>query len=212
MIEIKCFTVNAFSENTYLVFDRAGNGVVIDPGFMDMRESQQFDAFIDANQIQLSRCLQTHAHIDHIMGVHHINRKYGLKTRMHQNEVSVFSSGKNVSAMYGLPYTEGIYDDDYLAEGTILQIGEITFSVLFTPGHSPGSVCFYFPDQHALIAGDLIFKGSVGRTDLPGGDHDTLIESVRNEVFVLPGQTRIYPGHGEPTDVAQEKLYNPFFN
>jgi glyoxylase-like metal-dependent hydrolase (beta-lactamase superfamily II) len=212
MIEIRCFTVNAFAENTYLVFDDLGNGLVIDPGFMNTSESDAFDAFVQANNINLRQCLQTHCHIDHILGVHHINQKYGLKTRMHPNELIVFESGRNVSAMYGLPYKEGMYNDEYLANGMNLLIGEIKCSVHFTPGHSPGSVCFYFYEQHLLIAGDLIFKGSVGRTDLPGGDHDELINSVRNEVFVLPHHTLIYSGHGEPTDVGQEKLYNPFFN
>lgn len=212
MIEIRCFTVNAFSENTYLVFDQAGNGLVIDPGFMDTGESNNFDAFVANNGIILRQCLQTHCHIDHIMGVHHINQKYGLKTRMHQKEISVFDSGKHVSAMYGLPYKEGIYNEDYLLNGMQLQIGHISFRVLFTPGHSPGSVCFYFNEQDILLAGDLIFKGSVGRTDLPGGDQTALINSVRQEVFVLPDQTLIYSGHGEPTEVGHEKLHNPFFN
>lgn len=212
MIEVRCFTVNAFSENTYLVFDQAGNGLVIDPGFMDTGESNNFDAFVANNRITLRQCLQTHCHIDHIMGVHHINQKYGLKTRMHQKEISVFDSGKNVSAMYGLPYKEGVYNEDYLANGMQMQIGDIPFRVLFTPGHSPGSVCFYFNEQDVLIAGDLIFKGSVGRTDLPGGDHTALMNSVRQEVFVLPDHTLIYSGHGEPTEVGHEKLHNPFFN
>jgi glyoxylase-like metal-dependent hydrolase (beta-lactamase superfamily II) len=209
-MKIQTFTVNPFAENTYLLYNDSGAAVVFDPGFMSSEECRAFDGFVSEQKLQLSRCLQTHCHIDHILGVHYINTKYGLTSELHSLEQSVMESGRQVSSMYGLPYTEGTFAKEHIIENTKITVGNSTCDVLFTPGHSPGSVCFYFEKEGVLIAGDLIFQGSIGRTDLPGGNHETLLESVKKNIFVLPDDTVIYPGHGNPTTVKEEKKYNPF--
>ena len=203
-------TVNPFQENTYVLADGAGRAVVIDPGMSDRPEREAFDGFLRKRDLRLEACWLTHAHIDHVLGLAHVYAEYGLAPRLHALERPVYGANPQVAAMYGMglqPLPDPVYDLDVDRPAVI---GDLSCRVILAPGHSPGSVCFYLGDEGLLIGGDVLFRDSIGRTDLPGGDHDTLLRSIRERVFPLPGDTVVHPGHGPETTVAYERVNNPF--
>jgi hydroxyacylglutathione hydrolase len=208
-LNLHAFTFNAFSENTYLIWDENKNGVAIDPGMMTRAEEQVFSTFLTENEIRLNRVWLTHCHIDHIMGLDFIHRTYGLRGEAHVLDQVNVERSPVVASMYGLPYSEGPAPEYSLEPGNLSCDG-IACNVLFTPGHSPGHVVFYFEKEGWLLAGDTLFQGSIGRTDLPGGDFPTLEKSIRNELYTLPNETAVYSGHGPATTIEFEKKSNPF--
>ena len=203
-------TFNPFQENTYVLAGASGRAVVVDPGMSDRAEREEFDAFLRERGLELEACWLTHAHIDHVLGVPHVYDAYGLRPRLHPRERPVYEANAQVASMYGMalaPLPDPLYElaDDAVAEGAGHALRQ-----LLAPGHSPGSVCFYQEDAGLLLGGDVLFRESIGRTDLPGGDHDTLLRSVRERVYALPGATTVWPGHGPQTTVAHERANNPF--
>ncbi|MFN4884939.1 MAG: MBL fold metallo-hydrolase [Bacteroidota bacterium] len=208
-LNLHTFTFNAFSENTYLVWDENKIGVAIDPGMMTREEEHSFRSFLTENEIQLQRVWLTHCHIDHIMGLDYIHRNYGIVAEAHALDQVNVERSPLVAEMYGLPYSEGPAPQYVLEPGNLSHAG-IACVVRFTPGHSPGHVVFYFEKEGWLLAGDTLFQGSIGRTDLPGGDFATLEKSIRNELYTLPNETRVYSGHGPATTIEFEKNANPF--
>ena len=203
-------TFNPFQENTYVLADDAGRAVVIDPGMSDVPEREEFDGFLRKHHLILEACWLTHAHIDHVLGLGHVHATYGLRPRLHPGERPVYTANPQVAAMYGMALQalpEPLYDLDVNKPAVI---GDLTCRVILAPGHSPASVCFYLPEEGLLIGGDVLFKDSIGRTDLPGGDHETLLKSIREQVYPLPGNTTVHPGHGPATDIAYERVNNPF--
>ena len=212
MLTIKTFTFNPFQENTYLLYNEKNEAILIDPGCYEEYEKQELSQFLTDNNIEIKLLLNTHCHVDHVLGNNFIEQKYGLITRMHELELPIFRAVASYASNYGFVYQAATESQDFLLDFEQINFGDDTLEVLFCPGHSPGSVCFYNAKQNFLIAGDVLFYRSIGRTDLPGGDHATLIRSIKNRLLNLPAETVVYPGHGPSTTIAAEKQYNPFIN
>ncbi len=212
MLTIKTFTFNPFQENTYLLYNEKNEAILIDPGCYEEYEKQELSQFLTDNNIEIKLLLNTHCHVDHVLGNNFIEQKYGLITRMHELELPVLRAVATYASNYGFVYQAATESQDFLLDFEQINFGDDTLEVLFCPGHSPGSVCFYNAKQNFIIAGDVLFYRSIGRTDLPGGDHPTLIRSIKNRLLNLPAETVVYPGHGPSTTIAAEKQYNPFIN
>lgn len=210
-MEIGIFTFNGFSENTYVLYDETKECVIIDPGCSNDEEREALDSFISSQNLKPVRLLNTHCHIDHILGNKYVSEKYALELEAHKGEVPVLESGLMVSQMYGIAYEKSPDITKFIEEDELVGFGNTTLKTLLTPGHSPASISFYNEENEVLIAGDVLFQGSIGRTDLPGGDYDTLINAVRTKFFTLPDSTRVFPGHGPATKIGIEKEMNPFF-
>jgi glyoxylase-like metal-dependent hydrolase (beta-lactamase superfamily II) len=210
MIQIHTFTFNPFSENTYVVYDDTGEGVIIDPGCYEKTEKAELAQFIESKKIRIRYLLNTHCHIDHVLGNSFVKEKYQVPFLIHQKDEPVLRSVKAYAPSYGFNLYQEILPDDYLSEGDVVSFGNTSLAVIFLPGHSPGHVGFYHKESQAMLSGDVLFEQSIGRTDLPGGDFNTLINSIHTKIFVLPDQVVVYPGHGNVTTVGEEKISNPF--
>ena len=210
MFQIKKFTFNGFQENTFLIYDETLESVLIDPGNNSIAEDEEILDFIHSNNLELKKVVLTHAHLDHVFGLAFIEKQFGLKALLHPGEVTVLEQAANVAKMYGVPFRGQPEAGGFLTDADQLTFGNQSLSILFTPGHSPASICFYSEENKVLIGGDVLFLQSIGRTDLPGGDFDTLISSIKNQLFVLPDDVIVYPGHGPKTTIGYEKTNNPF--
>jgi glyoxylase-like metal-dependent hydrolase (beta-lactamase superfamily II) len=164
------------------------------------------------NDLNLKRLLLTHAHIDHILGLEFIYRRFNLSPEMHELEKPVFDSANQISSMYGISYIEPPKIACYIVDNQPIMLFNSLVDCIWTPGHSPGSLCYYFRKSKILIGGDVLFEGSIGRTDLPGGDYNTLIRSIKSRLYPLGNDVIVYPGHGGITTIGQERLTNPFLN
>lgn len=209
-IMIHCFTFGPFQENTYVVWDNTLECVVIDPGNSNAKEHQLLNDFISKNNLIPKRLLLTHAHIDHINGNKYLNDQYGLLPEVHPSDVVFIEKHSSTAAMYGLPVEQSPLPKAYLKEGDVVTFGQSSFTIIHTPGHSPGSVTFYHEKEKVIISGDVLFYGSIGRTDLPLGHHDTLISSIKQKLLILDDDTKVYSGHGPLTTIGFEKMNNPF--
>lgn len=212
MLKIKTFTFNPFQENTYLLINEHNEGLLIDPGCCEPSEYTELQEYLTNNNIKLTMLLNTHAHVDHVLGYEFVSRTYGLTTRLHEAEMPVYRAVKTYASNYGFVYQDGPEPTELLSDGERITFGNNVLEVLFCPGHSPGSVVFYCKEQNFAIAGDVLFYRSIGRTDLPGGDHATLLRSIKAKMYTLPEETIVYPGHGPQTTIGSEKIYNPFVN
>lgn len=213
MTNVQAFAFNPFSENTYLVYDESRECLIIDPGCYTPSERQQLHDFIAAQQLKPVRLINTHCHIDHVLGNRYVAETYGLELEIHQGELPVLESVPMVAQMYGIPNIQQSPDPNperYLQEGDFITFGNSQLKILLTPGHSPASVSFYCEASKFVIGGDVLFRGSIGRTDLPGGNHSTLMESIERELMSLPDDTIVYAGHGPTTTVGEERQSNPF--
>ena len=212
MIQVKQFTFNPFSENTFVLYDDdTREAAIIDPGCYEPEEQEELQDFIEAQALKPTLLLNTHCHIDHVLGNWFVKKTWNLPLQIHQIEAQVLRSVPTYAPMYGFSRYQPAEPDQWLEEGQTLKLGESELKVLFVPGHAPGHVVFWQPEQKFCINGDCLFAGSIGRTDLPGGDHETLMRSIRQELFSLPEETVVYCGHGPSTTIGQEKKYNPFF-
>lgn len=210
-MKIKCFTFNPFQENTYIIYDNTKECVIVDPGCYTKEEETKLKQFITNNNLKPVKLINTHCHIDHIMGNKFTSERWGIQLYIHKEDLPLIENAGNIGKIYGLDdYEESPYPKHFLDEGDILTFGKSSLQVLFTPGHSPGHICLYNKEHNLLIAGDVIFQKSIGRTDLPGGDYDTLIQSITLKLFPLPNTTQIYCGHGPATNLGYEKEKNPF--
>jgi glyoxylase-like metal-dependent hydrolase (beta-lactamase superfamily II) len=210
MLNISSFTFNAFEENTYILTNEKKQCWIIDPGMYTERETAQIIAYITEKQLQLQGVINTHAHLDHIFGVQPLIDKFAVPFGLHEAELPVLRSAAGSAALFGFDFSNIPAPTFFIKDSEPLKLGEDTLQVFHTPGHSPGSISFYYPEGSWVISGDVLFSGSVGRTDLPGGSFDTLIKSIRTHLFSLPGETMVHPGHGPSTKIAQEKKHNPF--
>jgi glyoxylase-like metal-dependent hydrolase (beta-lactamase superfamily II) len=210
MLKIKQFTFNPVQENTYVIYDEKGACAIVDPGCYFDYEYKELTDFIDTNKLAPKCLLNTHCHLDHVFGNKKIAEMYGLTLMIHEKEKLLLeyapASGKN----WGLPFDNYTGELIFLKENEYLQLGDDKLLMLFTPGHSPGSLSFYHAQQRFVIAGDVLFRSGIGRTDLPGGDYQTLMTSIRTQLFTLPDNVRVYPGHGPETTIGYEKAHNPF--
>jgi glyoxylase-like metal-dependent hydrolase (beta-lactamase superfamily II) len=210
MIRVEVFTFNQFFENTYLLYDQTSEGIVVDPGCLQYSERRALQDFVEQNQIRLKGIYNTHCHIDHIFGVDFLKQKYGLKLYAHSFEQFNTENAAVFAQYMGIGGFSGCEIDEFLDDFEQIQFGESKLSLLFVPGHSPGHLAFYSQEDNFCISGDVLFWESVGRTDLPGGDRDTLEASIQDVMYSLPAETRVYSGHGQPTTIGHERNHNPF--
>lgn len=210
MLTVQSFTFNPFQENTIVVYDEAGNCFVIDPGCVDSSEQKELSGFIEKNNLKVQALLNTHCHIDHVLGNFFVKEKYKVQLHIHREDERVLKAQKVFAPNYGFFNYQETTADAYLEENQILKLGNEELKVLFVPGHAPGHVAFYNEKNKIVIGGDVLFYNSIGRTDLPGGNFDTLIESIHTKLFTLPDDVVVYPGHGPETTIGFEKRTNPF--
>lgn len=210
MLQIKVFTFNPFSENTYVLYDTTSKAVIVDPGCYEREEREELTDFIRAEGLQVTDLVNTHCHIDHVLGNEFVKNTFKVPLAIHQKEIPVLKSVQAYAPSYGFAGYQASEPDHFLEEGKFLQVGNEKLQILFVPGHSPGHVVFYHDETKTCIAGDTLFQGSIGRTDLPGGDHGTLLNAIKNVLFTLPEDTTVFPGHGPETSIGTEKEFNPF--
>ena len=211
MLNIRHFFFNPFQERTYVIWDASRKGSVIDPGFMEKHEETQILTFLRGQDIDLQSILLTHAHIDHIYGVEALLREYpGIKVYMSPEEKSTKENAAWMADLMRMPQPDTLWETDNIYDGQIIEIGELKLEVISTPGHTPGGVCFYCRQEGDLFSGDTLFSGSIGRTDLPGGDYDKIIASITEKLADLDDKVRIHPGHGWDSTMGTERICNPF--
>lgn len=209
-MEIASFVFSSWAENTYIIHDKTLECCIIDPGCNNKDEQQQLINYIEAKKLKPVKLVNTHCHIDHVLGNKFIADKYNLELHAHQGEKIVLDNMVNIARMYGVSYDPSPDIAVHIEPGKFLEFGETQLEVYFTPGHSPASISFFHRPTFQLIAGDVLFKGSIGRTDLPGGDFDTLIRSIREQLFPLGDEVIVYNGHGPTTTIGEERRTNPF--
>lgn len=211
MLHVQSFVFNPFSENTYVVSNAQKQAYIIDPGNFAEKETNLLDKYISDSNLEVKNILLTHAHIDHVLGLQKAFETYKVPVLMHKIEKEILDRNPMDANRFGFFFKPFEGEISYLEENETLKLGEDEFTIIHVPGHSPGSIAFYNSLQNILISGDVLFEGSIGRTDLYKGDADLLLSSIREKLFVLPGSTKIYNGHGNPTTIKFEKNYNPFF-
>ena len=206
------FTFNLFGVNTYILGDAdSREAVIIDPGMTKETECKQIDDFVRENSLKLCHMINTHMHIDHSFGVSYISRTYGLPLEANKEDQFLAERIQQQAKMFGLPISvEDLNINTALVDGQIINVGSEELRVIHVPGHSPGGIAFYSPESGFLISGDSLFQRSIGRTDLPGGDYNQLINSLNMKLMTLPGETVVYPGHGPETMIKDEKDFNPY--
>jgi hydroxyacylglutathione hydrolase len=210
MFTVKFFTFSPVQENTYVVYNQSGECCIVDPGCYFGNERNELKEFIQSSGLTPKYLLNTHCHLDHVFGNKFIHDTWGLTLHLHEKEKPVLDYAPTFALSWGLPFDNYKGDLLFLREGDAIRLGTDTLQVLFTPGHSPGHICFYCPAQQFVLGGDVLFRQSIGRTDLPGGNYDTLIASIRTQLFGLPDEVVVYPGHGPETTIGYEKVNNPF--
>ena len=211
-MKVVSFTFNAFAENTYLLIDEASRAVaIVDPGCYSAAEQQELKSFLEAESLTVKLLLNTHAHIDHVLGNAFVLRTYpGTPFLLHPLDLPTLRAVPTYAGPYGFAAYEPAEPTGTLAAGQPVRIGQTELEVRFTPGHAPGHVVFYQAESRQLVGGDVLFRSSIGRTDLPGGDHAKLIQSIKTELLTLPDDTTVYPGHGPSTTIGAERRGNPF--
>lgn len=210
MFQVKSFVFSPIHENTYVLYNDSVDCIIIDPGCYFDEEKNVLKDFIEKNGLQPKLLLNTHCHLDHVFGNKFVAETYGLTLHLHENEKAVLAYAPTSGLVWNMPFDNYQGDVILLKEGDKIHLGEDELSVIEAPGHSPGHICFYCEKQHFIIGGDVLFERSIGRTDLPGGNFETLIRNIRTKLFVLPDETVVYSGHGDVTTIGKEKKYNPY--
>lgn len=210
MINIHYFTFGPFQENTYILWDETKECIILDPGNNNTSENKKLSDFITEKQLILKRLILTHAHVDHINGNKYVFDTYGLLPEVHKDDVYFIEKHLATATMYGISVEQSPMPKAFINEGDIIKFGNSTLNTLHTPGHSPGSISFYNLEDKFIIGGDVLFYGSIGRTDLPLGHHETLIKSIKEKLFPLGDYMKVYSGHGVPTSIGFERTHNPF--
>ena len=209
MLTLKVFTFSPIRENTYVLFNEQRQAIIIDPGCYFSAEEEMLNNYILSESLQPTLLLNTHCHLDHVFGNRWVHQTYGLELHIHAGEKIMLEKAPISGENWGLPFTN--YDGPlhFLKEGDRIALGSDELLVIETPGHSPASICFYCEAQQILIAGDVLFRESIGRTDLPGASHELLLNSIREKLWKLPDTAAVYPGHGMQTTIGYEKINNP---
>lgn len=210
MLKVKVFTFSPVQENTYVLYNEHNKAIIIDPGCYFSAEQETLKNFIEDTQLEPVRLLNTHCHLDHVFGNKWVAETWKLELWLHAGEEQMLKLAPLSGEKWGLPFKNYEGPLHFLEEGETIFLDEDELHVILAPGHSPASICFYCEKQKLLIGGDVLFRESIGRTDLPGGDHETLLKSIREQLFVLPDDVTVYPGHGVETTIGYEKVHNPF--
>ena len=210
MLNIKSFTFNPFEENTYVISDNTNECIIIDPGCYNKDEKLLLERYISSMKLKPVKILLTHAHIDHILGNNFITAKYNIPIQMSSIETTLLKAAAEYGKMWGIEAEPSPEPLLFVNEGIDVSFGKTTLTTLFTPGHSPGSFSYYHAESKNLFSGDVLFLNSIGRTDLPGGDYETLIRSIREKILSLEDDITVYPGHGLSTTIGEERRNNPF--
>ncbi|MCD4834286.1 MAG: MBL fold metallo-hydrolase [Bacteroidales bacterium] len=211
MTKIKVFVFNPFQENTFLLYDESNECIIIDAGCNEEHEFKELDTYITENNLTLKLIINTHCHIDHIMGNAYLVDKYNVHSIAHKEDMPLLERSNDMAMAFGFNIQEPPTPSQFVNEGDEIKFGNTILKVKHVPGHSPGSIALYNKDEQFVIVGDVLFKGGIGRTDLPGGDYHTLIASINDKLFTLNGDVVVYSGHGESTTIAHEKSTNPYF-
>jgi len=212
MITIIIFVFNPFQVNTYLLYDSTKECIIIDPGCYNAQEFDVLKKYISDNALKPVAFYNTHCHIDHIAGNHFVSNHYKIPMGAHKDGKYFLDKAKLHALGYGFVIEEVVYPEIFPEEGTDIKFGASSLKVIHVPGHADGSICFYSEENKFLIAGDVLFNGSIGRTDLPTGDYDMLITNIQNKLMTLPDEVVVYSGHGDTTSIGNEKKFNPFLN
>ncbi len=212
MTKLHAFTFNVFGERTYLLDHGDGEATVFDPGMSTKLEQEEFAKFCEKACLRPVQCLLTHAHLDHVMGAAWVFERWGIKPRLHPLDLLTYEQAPRAAAVYGVPMADLPECGEALASQERIRCGDLELEVLFTPGHAPGHVVFVEHQQAFVIGGDVLFEGSIGRTDLPGCSPSDLVDSIADILFALPEDFEVWPGHGGPTKIGIEKRSNPFVN
>lgn len=211
MIKIETFVFNLFAVNTFVVWDEeTKEAAVIDPGTSGLAEEELLDDYITKNDLKIKYIINTHCHIDHILGCKFVKEKYNPQFLVPEKDVPLLQNAHLQASAFGIDFHEPPKPDRFITEKEELQLGKTKIKFLFTPGHTPGEYCIYFEEEKICITGDVLFREGIGRTDLWGGDYNRLIRSIETKLFTLPGDVTIYPGHGEPSTISHEMKNNPF--
>jgi hydroxyacylglutathione hydrolase len=212
MLTIRSFIFNSFGVNTYVLYDESLECIIIDPACQDPDEEDELSGFIAANKLRPVRLMNTHAHIDHILGNAFICEKYNLLPEAHADSVVFLETARQAGAAFGVRIEKVIFPKNFLSDGDTVKFGNSSLRILYTPGHAAGSICLVCDADNFVITGDVLFKESIGRTDLPTGDLDQLLASIREKLFTLPDSFKVYPGHGPATSIGFERRNNPFIS
>lgn len=211
MVRVKIFTFNLFDENTFVLWDdETKEAAVVDPGISSIEEQKTFTDFMTNQKLNIKFLINTHCHIDHILGCKFVKEKFNPVYYVPEKDLVLLENAQKQAQMFDIVFEEPPKPNKLISEETELFLGNSKINFLFTPGHTPGEFCLYLEKEKICITGDVLFKEGIGRTDLFGGDYDTLIHSIENKILSLPDDVKIYPGHGEVSTIGYEKQYNPF--
>ena len=210
MIKVKVFTFSPIQENTYVLYNEHKKAIVIDPGCYFPAEQEQLYQFIESTGLEVVQLLNTHCHLDHVFGNKWVYETFKTPLCIHPDEEPMLKMAPLSGEKWGLPFENYYGPIQYLQPGDTILLGNDALKVILAPGHSPASICFYCEFESFLIGGDVLFRESIGRTDLPGGNHEQLLTSIREQLFTLPNDVKVYPGHGLTTTIGHEKRHNPY--
>lgn len=209
-MQVKRFYVNDLRECCYVAYDSTGECVIIDPGLQTEAEKRRLEAFIEENGLKPVKLLSTHGHFDHIMGNAFVVRRWNIKCHIHRLDMGQLERAGQYCGMFGYTIEEPPRECVEIEDGETITFGNTGLEVIYTPGHTRGGVCYYCREEGILFSGDTLFAGSIGRTDLPGGDYDMIMDSLRHRIMTLPPDTTVLPGHGPESTIATEATTNPF--
>jgi hydroxyacylglutathione hydrolase len=210
MLQVKAFVCSPIAENTYIVFNQNGTAIIVDPGCYFTHEEELIEQFIADNNLKVIQLINTHCHFDHVFGNKWACKKYNVEPCFHQNDQIILDNATLSAQKWGLQFSSYIGNVVYVNEGDIIKIDDDELEIILAPGHSPGHICLYSKANGFIIGGDVLFKGSIGRTDFPLCNHQQLLNSISTKLYTLPNDTIVYSGHGETTTIGYEKQNNPF--
>lgn len=207
-MQIQCFTVNPFGVNSFILWNKSGDGILIDPSVSSPAEQARFLSFIKDKGITVKRAVNTHLHLDHVLGNAFVERTFSVKMEAHEEDCFLLDLQEEQSDMYGLPFEEAAPAiEEFLAEGDVVEVPGIRLKVMHIAGHSPGGIALYCEEEKVLFSGDILFNGGRGRSDLFGGDDNALVSGIKNKLLILPDDVVVLPGHGPSTTIGDEKAW-----
>ena len=210
MIKIEKFVFNSFQENTFVLYNEANECIIVDAGCYTPDEEQHLTSYIENNNLNPVRLINTHGHVDHVLGVEFLSKKYDLPLELHTDDKHLAETAQSYGTVFGFDATPISTIETALEDGMEINFGESSLTLFHVPGHSPGSIALFAPAEKFVVVGDVLFNGSIGRTDLPGGDYDTLMESILTKLLPLGDDVTVYSGHGPESSIGYEKISNPF--